>query len=70
MQDENIDTMCASMLTLAQARCPSLVAEATTLFTKFKELFRLFALCHKVYDSNYVTDENISALGRLLNTLH
>ena len=29
---------------LALAHCPTLVAEATTLFEKFRELFRLFAL--------------------------
>ncbi len=58
--------MCASMLTLAQAHCPTLVAEATILLNKFKEVFRLFALCHKLYDSNYVTDEQITELGRFL----
>ncbi len=63
-QAENIDTMCASMLKLAQTHCPSLVTEATILFGKFKELFRLFAPCHKVYDQNYVTDEKITELGR------
>ena len=52
------------MLNLAQAHCPTLVAEATTLVIKFKEAFRLFALCHKLYDSNYVTDEQITELGR------
>ena len=35
-QAENIDTMCASMLKLAQTHCPSLVTEATILFGKFK----------------------------------
>lgn len=58
--------MCSSMLTLAQAHCPNLIAEATTLLTKFKEVFRLFSLCHKLYDSNYVTDEQITELGRLI----
>lgn len=57
--------MCASMLKLAHAHCPSLIADATSLFGKFKEVFRLFALCHKIYDSNYVSDEKITALGRL-----
>ncbi len=33
-QAENIDTMCASMLKLAQTHCP-LVTEATILFGKF-----------------------------------
>ena len=63
-QAENIDTMCTSMLKVAQTHCLFLVTEATTLFRKFKEVFRLFALCHKVYDQNYVTDEKITELGR------
>jgi hypothetical protein len=54
------------MLQLAHAHCPALVAEATTLFTKFKEVFRLFAKCHTIYDSNYVTDEDITDLGRFI----
>jgi hypothetical protein len=52
------------MLKLAQTHCPALVVEATTLFGKFKEVFRLFALCHKVYDQNYITDAKITELGR------
>jgi hypothetical protein len=56
--------MCASMVKLAQAHCPTLVREANTLFTKFTELFRRFALCHKLYDSNYVTDVQITQLGK------
>ena len=34
------------------------------MLTKFKEAFKLFALCHKIYDSNYVTDDEITQLGR------
>lgn len=53
------------MVELAQALNPALVAETTTLFNKFKELFRLFARCHKIYDANYVTEDEVSDLGML-----
>ena len=56
--------MCVSMVELAQAHCPTLIVEATTLFNKFKEIFKLFAKCHNIYDSSYVTDEKITELGR------
>lgn len=58
--------MCTSIVKLAHAHCPTLVAEATTLFTKFKVVFRLFAECHSIYDSNYVTDHEITELGRFI----
>lgn len=51
------------MVELAQAHNPALVAETTALFDKFKELFRLYSQCHKIYDRNYVTDEEISELS-------
>lgn len=54
------------MVELAQAHCPTLVVEATTLFNKFKKLFRLYSNCHRIYDSNYVTDEEITELGMLI----
>lgn len=56
--------MCHSMVELAQAQCPTLVAETTALFGKFKELFQLFAKCHNIYDQNYVTDDEMTELGR------
>lgn len=55
--------MCGSMVEVAQAHCPTLVTETTALFDKFKELFRLFAKCHHIYDKNYVTNEEITELG-------
>jgi hypothetical protein len=45
-QAKNIDTMCASTVQLAHTNCPSLVAEATLFFTKYKELF---ANCHNLW---------------------
>lgn len=55
--------MCRSMVELAQTQCPTLVTETTALFTKFKELFELYANCHKIYDQNYVTEEETAKLG-------
>ena len=52
------------MLQVAQAHCPTLIPEATTLLTKFKEAFKLFALCHNIYDSDYVIGDEITQLGR------
>ena len=54
------------MVELAESQCPSLVADTTALCTTFKKLFKLFAKCHEVYDQNYVTDDDINSLGRLL----
>lgn len=58
------------MVELAQTHCPHLLAETTTLFNKFKELFRLFSKCHSIYDSNYVTEEEIAELGMFIVHLH
>lgn len=52
------------MVELAQVHCPSLVPETTALFHKFKQLFELFAKCHNIYDQNYVTDDDITQLGK------
>ena len=65
-QADNINTLCRSMVELAQSQCSSLVADTTALCNKFKKLFKLFAKCHEVYDQNYVTDNDINDLGRLL----
>lgn len=52
------------MVRLAEAHSPNLVSEATTQFQRFNKLFALFAECHKIYDSSYVTDVKIAELGR------
>ncbi len=54
------------MVQIAQTQCPSLEIETTSLLCKFKELFECFANCHKIYDQNYVTEEQISQLGELI----
>lgn len=63
-QAKNINTLCHSMVKLAQAHCPSLIPDTTALCKKFKELFELFANCHHIYDQNYVTDDEITKLGK------
>lgn len=63
-QDKNIDTICHSIVDLAQLHCPNLIPEIMALCTKFKELFELFASCHQIYNKNYVTDEDIKNLGK------
>ena len=38
------------------------------MFSKFREVFKLFANCHSIYDSNYVSDDQITELGRCIST--
>ena len=63
VQDKNITTLCQSIVELANTQCPSLVPEAIALGEKFKEVFKLFAKCHHIYDKNYVTDAEVTQLG-------
>ena len=64
LQAQNIRTLCQSILDLAQAHSPSLVPEVKALSEKFQKLFTLFAKCHNIYDKNYVTDQEITELGK------
>lgn len=62
-QEKNTNTLCHSIVKLAESHSPSLITETKALCEKFKKLFSLFALCHGIYDQNYVKDDKIKDLG-------
>ena len=52
------------MVATAQRHCPALVTKATEIEAKFSKVLTLFHHCHKIYDSNVVTDIQIADLGK------
>ena len=57
-------TLCETVVTTANARCPGLVHKAEFARKTFEKVFNLFAQCRKVYDTSKVLDDgDISTLG-------
>ena len=53
------------MVTKTVELCPSFLSQAREISVKFKQVFKLFAACHFVYDSaDYLNDSNIDKLGK------
>lgn len=61
-QTSNIDTLCCSVVAVAQQHCPAVVPQATEIESKFKKVFILFRNCHS--DSGILTDADIAELGK------
>ena len=49
---------------VAEQQCPSLLSKAKDIQTKFKQTFILFKKCHDIYDSNKVTEDQVTQLGK------
>ena len=63
-QTSNIDTLCCSVVAIAQQHCPAVVPQATEIESKFKKVFTLFHNCHQLYDSGVLDDTEVATLGR------
>ena len=63
-QTANIETLCCSVVAVAQQHCPAVVPLATVIESKFKKVFTLFCSCHKLYDSGVLNDAEIAKLGK------
>ena len=51
-------------MTKTQEVCEQLVGQAQTVATKFETLLKLFAKCHRVYNSGgHISDNEIQILG-------
>ena len=62
-QPENIDVLCSALVVTAETSCPQILAHATAISSKFKEVLNLFAKCHQGYNSNAVSDQAVDDLG-------
>ena len=56
-QEQNIDTLCASVPSTALQLFPSLHSEADQISTRFRKALILFRKCHMIFNKNYVDDE-------------
>ena len=64
VQDTHVTTLCQSMVTIANTRCPALLHQAEFLQLTFTKAFNNFAKCRSIYDSGKaLSDDNISELG-------
>ena len=49
---------------VASDHCPSMLAEATEVATRFRTALALFGKCHRGYNSGVITDKAIDQLGK------
>jgi hypothetical protein len=55
---------------VAEDHCPAATAQAKAIEEKFHKLFTLFGECHKLYDGNAISDNQIDTLGMPFNRIH
>ena len=53
------------MVTKTVELCPSFLSQTREISVKFKQVFKLFAACHFVYESaDYLNNDKIDKLGK------
>lgn len=63
-QEENIPKICNKLVEVTQEECPELINEAIDIREKYKQLFRLFGVCHRKYNASAPMEEQqIAVLG-------
>jgi len=55
--------LCTSLVDTAQKYSPQLIGEANALCEKYKKAFTLFSQCHILYNKNFVSEEEKTALS-------
>ena len=63
-QEQNIDTLCASVPSTALQLCPSLHPQAHQISIRFRKALILFGKCHNIFNKNYVDSEEVVELGK------
>ena len=63
LQPSNLETLCASVVQVAQLHLPLMSQDATDVYNKFKPVLSLFAKCHFIYDQKIVSAEKAKELG-------
>ena len=66
IQENNILTLCNSVVETATRNDITLVDEAEQIRDKYHKLFKLFADCHNIYNSTFLIDSEINDLGKIL----
>ncbi|CAI7992709.1 hypothetical protein GBAR_LOCUS1082 [Geodia barretti] len=67
LKAENINTLCQSVVTVAE-ECPPLLESATAVCRQFVDTFTLFAACHNKYSNKYLSEATISTLETDIKT--
>ena len=63
-QQENTEKLCAVPVLKTREYCPDLVPHATDLQDKYVKVFSLFQKCHRLYNSNVISADEILTLGK------
>ncbi len=63
LQSANTEALRASLVAVAEDKCPALLPNARAAYIKFARVFSLFATCHHLYNESRVTEEDIDQLG-------
>lgn len=63
MQPANIETLCHSVVVVAQNHCPAALHQAMAIETTYKKVLHLFYECHHIYDGGAISDDKIDTLG-------
>lgn len=67
IQENNILTLCNSVVETATRNDIALLDEAEQIRNKYHKLFKLFADCHNIYNSSkFLVDSEINDLGKIL----
>ena len=62
-QRENTETLCNSVVKVAEENGGHVVEEAKQVVQLFTKTFTLFSLCHMKYNSKLIKQEEITELG-------
>ena len=64
LEPKNLDTLCHSIVLVAQDHCHAALHDALVIEIKHKRALQLFHQCHAIYDAKAVSNEKINELGK------
>eukprot|EP00731_Ephydatia_muelleri_P001601 Em0001g1601a len=62
LQPKNIETLCNSLTKVVMNDEPSLTTAILKTSEKFQNILEMFATCHKLYDSSFLSGNSIQQL--------
>ncbi|KAL5489444.1 hypothetical protein EMCRGX_G018536 [Ephydatia muelleri] len=64
LKPSNMECLCSSMVEVAKAKCPALVASATQEHTRFRRSLSLLGQYHQIYDQNFINEIQCNELDK------
>lgn len=68
MQPKNIETLCNSLTKVVVNDQPGLTADIVRTSEKFKNILKMFATCHQLYDASLLSADSIEQLSKFKRT--